>query len=145
MIRRQPAKKKARSILSGRYANHNLTLTLSVTETGNNLRVPAEDAPAIAADIPQLYSSKGACAGFGEGELFCKGLFYLDREIFQDSRFHLHFSVHYITVHNYSILRFLKISGATTKNEKRKHRCEKFNRPCVRTGIQPVKLESIST
>jgi len=87
---------------SGRYANHNLTLTLSVTETGNNLRIPADHTPAIAADIPQLQSSKRA-AGFGLYESLCKGLSYFGREIFQDSRFHLHLRVHYITVHNYSI------------------------------------------
>jgi hypothetical protein len=91
----------------------------------------AEDTPAIAADIPQLYGSKGAFAVVGGDELFCKGLFYLGREIFQDSRFHLHFGVHYITVHNYSVFTFSKYFGATKENEKWKHRCEKHFRPCV--------------
>ncbi|WP_431217493.1 MutS-related protein [Puia sp. P3] len=122
--------KKPAQFMSGRYADHNLTLTLSVTETGNNSRISEAHAPAIATHIPHLQSSERAFARVGQ-EFFRKSLFYLGREIFQDRRFHLHFTVHDITIHNLRFYYYLKNFGATTENEKRKHRCEKFNRPCL--------------
>jgi hypothetical protein len=64
---------------------------------------------AFPAHVPQLYGSKAAIAGFREYDIGRHGLFYFGHQIFQDKGFHLHTRVHYITVHNVSVLNISKI------------------------------------
>jgi hypothetical protein len=64
--------------------------------------------PAIPAKIPQLQSSKGVFARFGQYDIRRYCFFYLGYQILKDSRFHLHTGVHYITVHNVSVLNISK-------------------------------------